>query len=352
MFYQVSSRVRRAGDREGPVWTLAQDRSGASAEIWPDHGFNCLRWQVGGLDEPLDCLFSMPDWEQNPVPTRSGIPILFPFPNRVRGGEFRFRGKTWHLPKIDSTKTNAIHGYAPRKAWRVVDSGADNSSAFLTGEFQASKDAPETLDTWPADYILRITYRLTQTRLRMEATVVNPTQELLPFGLGLHPYFRHPMAGIFEDISQYKIHAPATAIWELEDSLPTGERKPLPPALDFNKPKVLGDLQMDTVFTGLPRTEPNGEVLLTRCRIEHMNYTGALRISSTADFREMLLFTPAHRKAFCVEPYTCATDAVNLNDRGIDAGWRVIAPGETWSGAVEYAWDSDSTGIWSNARNR
>ena len=50
-----------------------------------------------------------------------------------------------------------------------------------------------------------------------------------------------------------------------------------------------------------------------------------------------MIFTPPHRQAFCVEPYTCVTDAVNLQQRGIDAGWRVLAPGEKWAGVVELA---------------
>jgi aldose 1-epimerase len=49
----------------------------------------------------------------------------------------------------------------------------------------------------------------------------------------------------------------------------------------------------------------------------------------------MVVYTPAHRQAFCVEPYTCATDAVNLQARGIDAGWLVLPPGEKWTAVVE-----------------
>jgi aldose 1-epimerase len=49
----------------------------------------------------------------------------------------------------------------------------------------------------------------------------------------------------------------------------------------------------------------------------------------------MVVYTPAHRQAFCIEPYTCVTDAVNLQARGIETGWRVLAPGDRWTGVVE-----------------
>jgi aldose 1-epimerase len=51
-------------------------------------------------------------------------------------------------------------------------------------------------------------------------------------------------------------------------------------------------------------------------------------------FRELVAFTPPHRHAVCLEPYTCATDAINLQAQGIDAGLRVLQPGERWHAAV------------------
>jgi aldose 1-epimerase len=53
------------------------------------------------------------------------------------------------------------------------------------------------------------------------------------------------------------------------------------------------------------------------------------------DFRELVVFTPPHRQAIALEPYTCATDAINLQTQGIDAGLLVLRPGEEWKGVVE-----------------
>ena len=59
-----------------------------------------------------------------------------------------------------------------------------------------------------------------------------------------------------------------------------------------------------------------------------------MRLAAGSDFRELVLFTPGHRQAMCLEPYTCATDAINLHQRGVDAGWRVLPSGESWSAEV------------------
>jgi galactose mutarotase-like enzyme len=61
----------------------------------------------------------------------------------------------------------------------------------------------------------------------------------------------------------------------------------------------------------------------------------ALRLLCSEAFREMVVFTPPHRQAFGIEPYTCTTDAINLQQRGVDAGWRVLPPGGRWSAVVE-----------------
>ena len=60
-----------------------------------------------------------------------------------------------------------------------------------------------------------------------------------------------------------------------------------------------------------------------------------LVVEAARDFRELVVFTPPHREAICFEPYTCITDAINLEQRGVDAGLRVLAPGDRWQGWVQ-----------------
>ena len=53
--------------------------------------------------------------------------------------------------------------------------------------------------------------------------------------------------------------------------------------------------------------------------------------------RELVVFTPKHRQAVCLEPYTCTTDAINLQQHGVDAGWLVLPPGQRWTAVVGLA---------------
>lgn len=304
------------------------------AIIWPALGFNCLHWRMPHGTDRLDLLYVDPGLYDNGRPTRSGIPVLFPFPNRIRAGRYSWDGKDYQLPQDDPAKANAIHGFAVRHPWRVVDQGAGGDQAWLTGEFQCSKDAPESLRFWPADHRLRLTYRLGQGWLRLEAEVTNPDSKLLPFGLGYHPYFRMP-PGVGGSADECKVQVPAHRYWQLQDNLPTGERPAVDSARDLNAPRSFASLRVDDVLTDLPGlAKPEGGDLYLCGELQGPPGV-TLRIRCSRVFRDMVVFVPPHRQAFCVEPYTCTTDAINLQQRGIDAGLLVLPPGGKWSAVVE-----------------
>jgi aldose 1-epimerase len=184
-----------AGAAGGPPAYRLEDSAGNAAEVRPDLGFNCHRWQAVRGGRTLDLLYA-DEALLGPGgrPTRGGVPILFPFPNRIRDGRFTWDGKDYQLPLNGPGGRHAIHGFACRHPWRVVGQGADQRKAWLTGEF-ASADAPDSRGLWPADYRLRVTCLLFDGWLRLVAEVSNPGPAPLPFGLGYHPYFRLPFAG-------------------------------------------------------------------------------------------------------------------------------------------------------------
>ena len=194
MAYRVTMEKRAAADGlDGTIYILADQAGTARADVWPALGFNCFRWQAAVGDEAPDLLYADPHLFEGARPTRSGIPILFPFPNRIRGGRFGWDGRDYQLPRNDPAEQNAIHGFACRRPWRVVEHGADGEGAWVTGEFVGSVDAADARDLWPADYRIRVTCRLGRQSLRLEAVVDNPDRRPLPFGLGYHPYLRVPL---------------------------------------------------------------------------------------------------------------------------------------------------------------
>lgn len=108
------------------------------------------------------------------------------------------------------------------------------------------------------------------------------------------------------------------------------------PALNLNEPKRFTELSLDHVFTDLDlsATSPS-EVLCQRGQVTQLPDRLSLQLWTSPSFRELVIFTPPHRQAICLEPYTCVTDAVHLQQEGLNAGWQVLEPGEHWQGLIE-----------------
>src|SRR5437899_250199 len=340
MAFVVKQFHARAGERTGTAFELTDTASTVRAEVWPMCGFNCLRWQVRQADGAWgDLLYTASDWESNPVPTRSGHPILFPFPGRLRDGRITAAGQSYQLPLNDSTKQHAIHGFTPRNPWRIGAVAALPDFAMVRGAFDLERDLPSAAAHWPGACHLVVVYDLAADRLRVEAVVANRGERPLPFGLGYHPYFRLP--GVTDlDICDYVLQANVAQVWESDaNNLPTGRRTDLPAELDFRSPRPIGATALDHVFTGVTAKPSSAGALRELAVLFHPRAPGRLRIFADAALRELVLFTPAHRQAIAIEPYTCSADAANLADQGIDSGWRVLPPGESWTASVEYRWE-------------
>ena len=306
---------------------LQDSSTGSTARIAVDRGFNCFEFQAVVNGHTVEVIDSQPDFaEGGGRPSGNGIPILFPFPNRIRGGSYSWDGRDYEMSTdtVPFDKTgNAIHGFCLDRPWRVTSS-AEN---YVVGEFQLSVDAADRLIFWPADFLIELRYELRGSTLRAEFRIANPSETPLPWGLGTHAYFRLPL-GSHSDSKHCLVQAPVTEEWELTECLPTGTRNVIDSQTQLNEGAWFDQLTLDNVYTELTLT---GGIL--ECLV--MDERAGLQIVQRcpALFRELVAYTPPGRNAVCLEPYTCVTDAVNLQQQGIDAGWRVLEPGgefRTW----------------------
>ena len=317
-----TTRVDQSEQGGRTIYTLVDEATGASAAITPSYGFNLFDLRLPAAGAVRRVIVAKDDFAANPEkPGRNGIPILFPFPNRIRDGRYTFEGKDRGL-SIEPGKEHAIHGFAISAPWDVLDRGATPEGAFLVGRFQISTNAPERLASWPSDAVLTVRYDLAGRRLAMTITVENPTTSRdLPFGFGIHPYFRLPFAAGTPD--RGSLHLPASQMWTLAGSLPTGERVPVDPRVDFRHGGSTTGRHLDDVLTGLAF---DGE--WCTCRLVDEDLGCATLLSFDRAFRELVVFVPPHDDTLvAVEPYTQTTDAINLEARGVDAGLRVLKPG-------------------------
>ena len=311
----------------GPqVISLRDEATDGVVRIIVDQGFNCFSWTRPTQNGVRDLLWSRPEHAEGKARASSGgIPLLFPFPGRIPGTSFTWRGKAYALEPSDAFG-NAIHGFVHTRPWRLVNATEDRCAA----EFQASIDAPELLERWPSDFWLGASYRIDGEILRFELEARNTGEEDLPFGFGTHPYFRMGVLGGAAEADVIRV--PVDRSWPLKEMLPTGERLPEPYGL--RQGRRFGELKLDDV---LEHPEPvTGDNL---CIASMSGSEGRrLEIRYGAEYRFCIVFTPPHREAICIEPYTCLPGSVTRGDAGQETGLRILAPGQRWATAIEYRW--------------
>jgi aldose 1-epimerase len=307
-----------------PSVVLRDPASGCEAEVLIGLGFNCFRF-VGLADgHRVDVLWSEEDFATGQKrPSGSGIPILFPFPGRIQGTRFIWEGRDYPLPEGDG-RGNAIHGFVLSRPWRIVQ----QSDTRVVGHFQASMDDPSLGSQWPADFRITATYELEAHSLRCDYLLENPDRRPLPFGFGVHPYFRVPLvAGSAAD--DCRVELPVSTAWELADMNATGKVQALENVRAFRAGLRFADMHLDNVFGGLEFDDG-----VCHARIEDPATGRMVRMSFSRAFRECVVYNPPHREAVCIEPYTCVPDCFRLAREGIDGGLRVLAPGESFGATV------------------
>ena len=290
----------------------------AEAHVVTGLGANVAKFRAGGVE----VLASPPDMATlRERPTRWGSACLFPFPGRIQGGHFTFRGKTIQLP-VDGRDGNAIHGVVRTRPWRVRSADATKVRArFSTAE--AGVPAAE----WPWPFDLTLTVRLKEGVLRVATEAHNTGTEAMPFGLGFHPYFH------VDDATLVQIDA--TEEWAQDAGLPTGQVRQLASTDWPRKPLPIGEIEPDSQMAEGPVRNRLLRKVGGRSGVRAtLTYPDRrVTLSANAGFRRMVFFTPAAPPLVSLEPQTCVPNAHRLAGEGNEeTGLVVLEPGERWRG--------------------
>lgn len=305
--------------------SLCDPSSGTTARVLAGFGFNCFEFQVQHRDRPVDVLWAAAGFELGGErPSGSGIPLLFPFPGRIAGKTLHWEGREFPLTGDDG-RGNAIHGFVLDRPWRVIEA----TEKHVVGQFQASVDDAQLLEHWPADFRITVRYELAGTELRTTMRIENPDDRPLPCGLGTHPYFRVPLGGTSP--SAVEVRLPVSRRWDLAEMNPTGTCSAVADAPALQAGRSFPKMQFDDVFAGLQVDADE----ICRAHVADRESGLTLQLAFDRTFRECVVYTPPHREAICIEPYTCVPNAADLRARGVDSGLRVLAPGESFEARVD-----------------
>ncbi|GJM18111.1 MAG: aldose 1-epimerase [Phycisphaeraceae bacterium] len=245
-------------------------------------------------------------------PAHAACFLLAPWSNRVAGARFAFEGKE-HGLRANFADGTAIHGDVCARPWKIID--RTPISARLVFDSREYKGV-----NFPWSFASVVRYELSPDALSVELSVTNVSDEPFPAGCGLHPFFARR---IFSERDKVELRAPVAGLYPGEDQIPTGPHRPDEVSERLTAGGPLGNVRLDDCFGGFAgRAEvvwPASGVRLTMDCSDAMTH--------------LITYTPQHEGQpmpwFCVEPVTNANDGFNLHARGIDAGVRVLAPGET-----------------------
>jgi aldose 1-epimerase len=301
---------------------------GSSALVIPSLGNNLMSFVASMPDgRDLEIILGAPPGTAAENAWRWGNPILFPFPNRVRGGQYSFGGRRYQMD-ANMPEGHHLHGLVCYLPWRIDKAGPEDGGAVICCSFDAA-EYPDVLRQYPFPFRLTVTYTLVGNSLLCEAEIANVGTGPLPLGFGLHPYLRAPLTANGRR-EECLIAVPARRAWRLDgDKLPTGVQELVPAGLNFRQPRPLNSTYLDHSYTDLERVY--GQAI---CRLIDPGAGVEVIEQFGPEFTEIVVLAPGDRPTVSFEPYSCVTDAINLSTERADTGLILLGTDENWKGTV------------------
>lgn len=239
-----------------------------------------------------------------------GIPLLYPWANRLAGFDYAVAGRTVTVPH-DTTRVSLenhglpIHGLiGGRLAWEPTRAPGPGAQA-LAARLNWGDLRPELFEVFPFRHELHYEARLAAGRLEVAVTVTACGEDTVPVAFGFHPYFALP--GVPRE--QWLIELPAMRRLALdEQQIPTGPDRALP-GQTFELAAHEFDDGFDAVAQPARFTVAAGG---RRIAVELLDGYPCAQV-----------FAPAARQFICFEPMTAPANALRSG-----VGLPLLAPGE------------------------
>jgi aldose 1-epimerase len=262
---------------------ITLERAGLACTLNPELGGSLLSLSVNGKD-----LLRPTGPEARDVLQAACFPLV-PFANRIAEGRMRFRGREIVLPPDPAARPHAHHGHGWRRPWRVVE----KTDVLATLEYR------HVPDEWPWAYVATQSIALVDGGAQIELSVTNRSDEHMPAGLGLHPYF------VRGEADTILVRARRMVVND-RDGIPRGE-EPITPGEKF----------LDTI-------DGMDNLLLDRSGQVHLSSAGVrchLEARGAVGFH---VYIPNDENFFCVEPVSHRPNAFSKSGER-----HAIKPGDT-----------------------
>ena len=114
----------------------------------------------------------------NPDPF-SGV-TMFPWPNRIYGGQWLHHGELQSLPINDQRQNSALHGLVFSREFSVTELSESSCTLLLELDPQVG---------YPFSTAIEVTFTVAHSTLYVKQLIRNLGSTETPFAIGWHPYF-------------------------------------------------------------------------------------------------------------------------------------------------------------------
>ena len=283
---------------------ISNPSTGDFAIIDSNIGASLIELNLAGLS-----LIDLPGSSSHPLENNPYHPsaLLTPWVNRVRNGNYSFKGKNYQLPINEPALGNAIHGLLARVPFSVIEQS--DSSVILQHVYQGEEP------NYPFPFTFRFLYTLEKGGLSLTFEAQNTGNSAMPFACGWHPYFQFPETSI-EDL-EIKFQ-PLSRFISDSQMIPLKEED-----LHGKELFKFGSEKIDHVFRLIPQA-------LHRTEFINKKHQKTLILEqSSMQFPFLVVFQPEGYTSVAIEPMTANTDAFNTGDGLIE-----LAPLEAFSGQI------------------
>jgi aldose 1-epimerase len=225
-----------------------------------------------------------------------GIPLLYPWANRLGGLSYAAAGPTVTLdPDSPQIRTDPnglpIHGLVNASPyWELLGTGADDGAARLSAGLDFGAH-PELLEAFPFPHRMRFDATLASNVLTIRLAVTTEATAV-PLSFGFHPYLVLP--GVAR--ADWHVEIPLTERFVLDQRMiPTGEMETVEP---YAGP--LGERTFDDGYAGA---------------VDGTTFALAgggrrIELELQSGYRFAQVYVPDSEDTICFEPMTAPTDAL------------------------------------------
>jgi len=251
--------------------------------------------------------------------------VLFPYPNRLRDGQYQFEGQTFQFELSEPKNHNAIHGIGRQAKMEVKEATTGADFASLTCRYES--DGKSEIAAYPFAFAFEIQFKISEPNtFEVSLGFENKSETKLPVGLGWHPYFSFGTA-----IDEAQLTLPPCQFIEVDERLlPTGKKYDYD---YFSTAKTIGKTALDNGFLLLNNENKRAEVSLN-VKDKTLRYWQEI---GEGKFNFLQVYIPPHRTAIAIEPMTCNIDAFNNQE-----GLVVLNPSEKISAKCGLSFHLDS----------